>query len=484
MKRSWVFALMVLAPAVLAAQSRPSSTTHTNSAELYLSRVASARGDDERKDLLQKALEQALQGIKVKPDNPKAYLIAGRVHVLQGNALAADSMLDKAEQLWPEYAKETDALRFRVWATAYNAGIVAMRDNNFDEAMKQFEAATQVYDKRPGAHLNIAQIYARKQENDKAIEAYRAALQIMGKAENKQGLKPEEVKQWAELEENATFNVGQLLAASGKNEDALRAYQEYLARNPTNSMAKSNLAVVLTRMNRTEDAAKIYTELLAMDLSDIEFFNVGVGLYRAEQHAQAINAFRKALAKNPHMRDALYNLSQALYAETQALEEQKMKAKGAEVKPIDEKLNATYKELGEVAEKLRAIDPNNRNAIALQARAYRALADLTTDAAASTNWKNKTLEVLKANEALPFVVEGMTLNQNASEATLTGQVVNLKGKVGEPVKLRIHFLGRDGAALGTQEVTVSLGEVQGAAPFTATLKTATPVAGWKYEVVG
>ncbi|MEX2282370.1 MAG: tetratricopeptide repeat protein [Gemmatimonadota bacterium] len=264
MKRGLLFALVMLAPAVAQAQTRPSSTSQTNTAELYLDRARRANREEEKRDLVQKALEQSLAAIKAKADNPKGYLLAGKTYALLGDALAADSMFDQAEQLWPEYSKETETDRIQLWIRAYNAGIVAARDNNQDDALKHFENATHIFDKRPGAHLNIAQIYARKQDNEKAINAYRTALQIIAKPENRQVLKPEEVKQWSDLEETATFNMAQLLATTGKNEEALRAYQEFLARNPSNSMAKLNLAIVLTRLDQTADAAKVYNELLAM----------------------------------------------------------------------------------------------------------------------------------------------------------------------------------------------------------------------------
>jgi tetratricopeptide (TPR) repeat protein len=483
MKRGLLFALVMLAPAVAQAQTRPSSSSQTNSAELYLDRARRSNRDDEKRDLVQKALEHSLAAIKAKADNPKGYLLAGRTYALLGDALAADSMFDRAEQLWPDYTKETETDRIQLWIRAYNAGIVAARDNNQDEALKHFENATHIFDKRPGAHLNIAQIYARKQDNEKAINAYRTALQIIAKPENRQGLKPEEVKQWSELEETATFNIAQLLATTGKNEDALRAYQEFIARNPNNSMANLNLAVVLTRMDRTAEAAKVYNELLAMDLSDIDFFNVGVGLYKANQHAQAAEAFRKTIAKNPYMRDAHYNLAQAVYGLATELEEQKMKTTGAAVKPIDDKLIAYYQEIGELAEKLRGIDPANRNLLALQTRAYRGLSDLHSDVAVQTEWKNKLLAALTANDAMTFMVENLTLTSGAGEVSLSGGIVNLKATVGQPAKIRVHFIARDGSTIESQDVTVSLPEVQGATPFKATIKTDKPVAGWKYEVI-
>ena len=475
-----VLALALLTPAVAEAQTRPSNTMHTNSAALYLDRARRSNRDEEKKELLDKALTFALDAIKAKADNPRAYLLAGQVYVQQGNATAADSMFDKAEQLWPDYAKETENERMQVWVRAYNAGVLAMRAQNYAEALKQFEQADAVYAKRPGARLNLAQLYARNREFDKAVTAYRGALEIL--RGNQQGLKPEEQAEWKELEEIATFNLAALLATQNKNDEAVTLYQELLKRDPNNAVAKGNLAAALSRLGKNDEAAKMYSELLSQDLSDTEFFNVGVGLFKANQFEPAAEAFRKAVTKNPHMRDAHYNLAQAVYSHAQALETQKQNTP-AEAKAIDARLAPLFTELSTITEKLRAIDPANRNVIALQARSYRALADLAADATKATEWKNKTLEVLKVNEALTFEVSDVSMSAVAEEVQIAGSVVNLKGTAGQSVKLRFTLLGASGQALGTQEVTVALPETQAATPFKAAFQTKETVAGWKYEVL-
>ncbi len=478
-----LFKLVLLAPMAASAQTRPSNTMHTNSAELYFERARRSSREAEKMELLQKALGFATDGIKARADNPRAYLLAGKIHVQLGNAAAADSMFDKAEQLWPEYTKETDPERMQSWIRAYNAGVMATRASDLTEAMKQFDHAAMIYDKRPDAHLNMAQIYARQNKTDQAISSYRVALAILAKPENRQGLKADEEARSKEIEEGATFNLAQLLASSGKNEEAVATYQEFLQRSPNNSLVKSNLAVVLSRLGKTEEAAKIYSELLSQDLNAEAFFNVGVGLFRSTQHEAASNAFRKALGKNPHMRDAHYNLAQSMYSLASELDSKKASASADDAKALQTRLTALYTEIAQVTEMLHTVDPANRNVIALQSRAYRSLADLTTDAKASSDWKNKTLEVLKANEALVFTVEDVNLAKVADEVQIKGSVINQKGTAGQSVKLRITFLGQGGSSLGTQEVTVALPQVHGAAPFTASLKAGQDVLGWKYEVV-
>jgi tetratricopeptide (TPR) repeat protein len=483
MKRlsTFLLGLVLLAPGIASAQTRPSTTMHTTSASLYFDRARRTNRPEEKKELLEKALGFAMEGIKAKPDNARAYLIAGQIQAQLGDAAAADQMFDKAEELWPEYQKETENERMQVWVKAYNAGVLAMRENNVDEALKQFEQADAVYSKMPGARLNLGQIYARKQQNDKAIAAYRGALEIL-RGPGRKGLKAEDEAQWKEFEEAATFNLAQLLATTGKKDEALVEYRNFLERDPSNATVRANMAVILREQGKTDEAAKIYSDLLSTDLPAGEYFSVGVGLFRSGQFDAAANAFRKALAKSPHMRDASYNLAQALYSRAGELDEQRLRAKGADVAPLNAQLIQIYNEIADLTTRLRLVDPANRNVIALQSRAYRGLGEV--DAAASASWKNKNLDVLKANDALIFEVQDVTIATVGDEVQISGSVVNAKGTTGAPVKLRIYFLGANGQTLGTpQEVTVALPEVQRAAPFRVSLKTAEDVAGWKYEIV-
>lgn len=486
MRRFGFVALTLLSTPVWAGaqQSRPSNTMHTNSAALYFDKAMRTKSEQEKKELFEKTLELARQGIAAKPENPRAYLLAGQALTQLGNSLAADSMFDKAEALWPEYAKETEPLRMQAGAKAFNAGVVALREGKVDDALANFNAADAIWANRPTAKLNIAQIHARRNQPDQAVAAYKGALEIL-RGPGRKGLKPEEEKQWKEFEEAATFNMAQLLASQGKNDEALAAYRDFLTRSPDNPVVMANMATILSRLGKGDEATQIYNKLLSMDLSDTEFFGVGVGLFRANQYAQATEAFRKAIARNPHMRDAYYNMVQAQYAQARALSEERelVKSDPAKTKPIDARLMPLLQELAQNTEKLRAIDPASRSTLIIQAYSYRGLGDITTPAAAAAEWKNKTLATLTASDKLLFDVQDVSMGAVGEDIQLAGAVVNLKGKVGDPVRLRFTFLGRDGKELGSQEVTVALPEVQGAAPFKATLKTREEVAGWKYVVL-
>lgn len=488
-----VFAAMLVAPVAAQAQ-KPSATLQTRSAELYMVTAAKNQHPEDKQKLLKKALEVSLEGVQKDPGNPKTWFTLGEVYMLLQDPIGMDSSFDKAEALYPDYTKETDSERIKAYILAFNAGVTALQENKTEEAIKSLETADLVYSKKPTASLNLGNLYARANNPEKATKAYRHALEVM-RGPNRKGLTPAEEKQWAQWEEAASFNLAQILALSDKNDEAAQAYLDFLKTSPTNVMAKSNLAVVYSRMGKKDDAQKLYQELLGQDLSDDDYFAVGVGLFRGDQYDAAANAFRKTITKNPANRDAHYNLAQALYSQITPLEDAHAKAQDerarakpagigaidAKLKAMDTKLKLMYADLQGVTEKARDMDPNNRNILALLARAYRGMADVV-DPKTSMDWKNKTLAVMTMHQNMPYEITDVQLTNDNGEIKAKGNLVNLKGTEGQPVKLTFSFIGKDGVVLGTQDVTVKTPKVEGQTEFKASLKTDKVVGGWKYQI--
>lgn len=472
-----------LVPADASAQ-RPSNNMWTRSVALYLDRAGKAQNFEAKRDLWIQALDAAKEGIAEDPSNPRIWLLAGQVYVQLDSATQAHEAFSKAVELYPDYEKEVDTERRNAWARWHNGGVTAIQQQNVDAAIRLFEQADLIYDKMPNARLQLGGLYARKGETERAIEAYRGALEIL-RGPAAEAVPARQREQWRENEEAAAFNLAQLLAGAGRDEEAAQAYRDFLAREPQNRTAKSNLAIVLGRMGKTEEASEIYTELMSQpDLTDSELFSIGIGLYNAEEFERAAEAFRKTLAVNPHSRDALYNLAQAIYRQSVQIEEQREKGSGDEQVKAASDLGTMYAELQSVTEKLRAIDPYNRNVLLLQVQGYRGQADLTAaDAATSDEWRKKALAVLQEQEQLPFEVSRVTMAAAEGKVTLSGSVTNLKLDAGTPVKIRLILVDKNGGTVGSGEVTVPAPEAEQSAQFNAEIQVSGAAAGWRYEVV-
>lgn len=475
--------VVALFPAAASGQRRPSNNMWTRSAALYLDRAQKNQRMDEKRELLVQALEVIKEGIAQDPGNPQIWLLAGRTYVQLDSLAQADTAFTKAQELYPDYEKDIEAQRRNAWAARYNAGLAALQQQDIDGAIALLEKADLIYKKMPNARLQLGSLYAGKGDYERAVAWYQGALEIL-RGPAREGLAQKDAEQWRQNEEVATFNLAQLLAELDRYEEAVQLYRDFVAREPQNRAAKLNLAIVLSRLGRLDEAGEIYSEMMGeADLTANDLFTIGLGLYNGEQFARAADAFRRALELNPHWRDALYNLAQSLYRQSTDLEELREKASGDEQRKAAADLQSTYDELRAVSEKLRALDPRNRNVMLLLARAYRGLADVTADdAATSDTWRNKALEVLQAQEQLTFDVGDVRMVAQEGKVTITGSVTNLKLEAGTPIRIRVIALGKDGAEVGSQEVTVPAPEPEARARFEAVINASAEVAGWKYEV--
>lgn len=476
---------LTLGPGVAEVEAqKPSNNMWTRSAALYLDRAQNNPRPEAKRELYQQALEASLEGIQNDPGNPRVYFLAGQAHVKLGNLVAADSMFDKAEEIFPEYAEEINLERQNAWVVAYNAGVGALQGNQPEQAKEHLQRAHVIFQGRPEAILNLGSIYAREQEHEQAVAAYREALEIL-RGPAREQLPPQREEQWTEHEEIASFNLAQILATQGKDEEAAQAYRDFLAREPDDGTAKLNLAVVLSRMGNDEEARQLYDELLAMeDVSSDTYFRVGLGLFGAEQYDRAAEAFRMAVETNPHNRDALYNLGQAIYAKTRELEET-VAAAGAGAEEAKTEARELYQELDRVSEQVLALDPSNRNVVLLHAQAFRGLSDLAASDAESQELRERALALLERNEAMTVQVINVQMDPvRDGKTTIRGVLENLKAEEGQPVTLRFTLLDDSGAELSAGEVTVPAPAAEQQVPFQVELEAPGEVSGWKYAIAG
>lgn len=476
-----IFALALLTPASLMAQ-KPSNSMQTRSAEVYLKNARSTSNPEDQKEAYNKALDVLMDGARHDADNPKLWLLAGEAYAGLGDVAGADSAFDKAEKLYPDYEEEIEPQRFRIWASHYNAGVGDIQKNNYDKAIQEFETANSIYQGRADALLSLGSLYGRKGDTESAEKAYRGALAVLRGPGSKK-LSAADAKRWREDEDVASTHLADILAASGRNDEAAQIYRDLIQRQPDNIQARSNLAVVLSRAGKTDEASQIYQQLLQRkDLGENVLSNIGVGMFRAEQYEPAATAFRRILEKNPYSNDALYNLGQALFAQGGKLQREKDDATGADAQHLADQMASLYRELGDVATRALALDPNNRNVMMMLAQSQRSREGLAASAADSTSWKEKVLATLEAADSLTVEVGSIQLAAADQSVRVVGSVTNVKLTAGTPIKLQFTLLDNTGATIASQEVSLTAPDQQKSVPFSFEVTTDTPVAGWKYEV--
>lgn len=111
----------------------------------------------------------------------------------------------------------------------------------------------------------------------------------------------------------AEFNLGTVLDAKGRWDDARARYERALAIDPFHTRAMNNLAAGLDRQGQTDAALDWFARAIAItpDAADLRV-NRGAALLRAGRFSEAGAALREAVALAPSSADAHNNLGIAL----------------------------------------------------------------------------------------------------------------------------------------------------------------------------
>lgn len=459
---------------------RPRDNSETRAAALYLARAVSA-DTSTAPGLYQQALESAMTAITDDPENPQGYYLVGQAAAGVGDYLQADTMFDKAEEMYPPFAEQIAVEREQAWIMAYNAGVIAVNEGDVDRAGELFAAADRLYRGRPEALMNLAWVHLQDDDTDAAIQAYADALDVIH-AEALDSLPEEQMASWKDSEQLATNNMVQLLAQKGDYTRAASVLEDFLQYNPNDLGAQINHAEMLARAGNPEEATAVYDRLLNQQgLGFDEFFQIGIGFFNAEDYERAGEAFDTATALNPDSRDAWYNMVQAQYSAAQEIEKSK-EAEGADVDAINAKLQTLYQSIIDGANRVLDFDPYNRNILTFIARAYRGLGDVTGDAA---QYQQQVQEVLRRYEQAPIEMLDVRMRGSAENppVQVSGTLQNIALDEGSPIRIRFTLVGDGGVSVGATVINVTAPATDAQASFSGSIRPTGEVVGWKYELV-
>jgi tetratricopeptide (TPR) repeat protein len=361
------------------------------------------------------------------------------VYVGLGQFLSADSAFKKAVQLYPGYSEDVEGEREVAWVEAFNAGLAKMDAKDNEEAIKQLELAELMYPHRPEAKMNLGALYAGKNETEKAVKVFEAAIESTN-GPLKAKLKPEDAANWKRYAEMANLNIAQILGSAG------------------------------------------------------------VEQFQAEKYDEAIASFSRATKINPYSRDYLYNLAQSYYAKagkyederaallaqaeelTKAKKAAEAKAKTDEAQKFAPTLLPLYTQIIDLGNKTLAVDPANEGLYMVVARSLKMTGDMA-DPAQKSDWQNKALAIFTRRDELQFEVSEVSIGTSEGKATVRGTVKNRKAAAGSPLKIKMILIGTAGTPVGQLEITIAAPAADQTANFENEIAVTGEVAGWKYEIV-
>ncbi|MFC1575588.1 tetratricopeptide repeat protein [Gemmatimonadota bacterium] len=430
--------------------TRPRDNSHTSSAELYLTQAQTSSDEAEQGQRYRQALTAAQDGIAADPGNPQSYFQAGQAYVGLGDWTNANTMLTKADSIYPRYVLETEAWRERGWANAYNSAIEILLEGDLEGAVEIFEQAAALYPERPEAFLQLGAIYGRLDRYPESVVVFRRAVEILQESKESQMLDTANAGIWEQHWQIASSGLGQSLTFSEQFEEAATLYGELLAENPEDVTIIGSLASVLTELGQPDSVQALYDNLLNRGgLGERDYFNAGVGLYQIENYDRAAEAFERAASMNPFNRDARLNLAQTHYA-----------------------ANA-WEPLIPAARALLEVDPLNEIVWIFLARALN-----------ETGQAEEANTVFLEYQAIGYSLDQIRLEPNQDGgARITGQMKNTSAEAGSTVTLRFHFGGESGQEIGTLDIRVQMPDMDMFQIFQDEFTSPDFVTGYRYEVI-
>jgi tetratricopeptide (TPR) repeat protein len=294
-----VFALLIILPAIAGGQGEISITTKSDEARkifLEARQLSDNARSDEARALFSKAVEK-------DPDFALAHLH----RALTGTSyMDYQNHLQKAVALAPKVSEGEQLL-----IKSHQAYL----DNNPVEAVKLREQLVQKFPKDKQAHLYLAFAYGGRDQDDKAIAEFEAAIAIdkdfapaynyLGYAYREKGeyTKAEEAfKNYIRLlpkEANPYDSLADLYMKMGRHEDAITNYKKAVELNPKFAFSQRKIGDNLVFMDKHEEGREAYRKALAMEttpsgkLTDMAAI-AGSYIYEGK-HQQALTEGEKIL---------------------------------------------------------------------------------------------------------------------------------------------------------------------------------------------
>jgi tetratricopeptide (TPR) repeat protein len=111
--------------------------------------------------------------------------------------------------------------------------------------------------------------------------------------------------------------MGEAYDLAGRNDEAINAYQQAVAAKPDNAGYYNNLGNVLARTGKIDEAKAAYTKSAELDPPNaaLAWRNFGISLYQAQRMVEAIEPLKKATELDPKSAQAWYLLGACMVAD-------------------------------------------------------------------------------------------------------------------------------------------------------------------------
>jgi protein O-GlcNAc transferase len=199
---------------------------------------------------------------------------------------------------------------------AHLLGLVCLRNNDFNAAIRLIRGAVEHDPDNPIYHANLGNVLKDAGQLTDAIAAYRRALALhpgyaeihnnLGYALQASGMIEEGIGHYRTAitlrpaDYRAHYNLGNALFLIGKSEEAIAAFREAATLNPQFANTWDHLGTVLQRLGRHAEAEACFRRWIQIDPGSADAFHaLALELQQQGLVAEAFDCYERAVALRP-----------------------------------------------------------------------------------------------------------------------------------------------------------------------------------------
>lgn len=246
-----------------------------------------------------------------------------RAYKALGTAYAEEGRLDEAIEAF------LTALRVNTnYAKVHtNLGVAYYKKGRTGEAISEFKRAIDINERDALAYYNLANIFTDQGRWDDAVEAYQKAAEILplepmirhnlAYALNRKGMRHEAIHEYLEAirEESDMLeshkNLAALYLQQEETDEALRHYQEANRIQPDDPVVHRMMGLLYKKQKLFDLALREFEKAAQLAPNATTYYQLGTILDLKKESNKAIQAYRKAIERDPKMVEAYINLGVA-----------------------------------------------------------------------------------------------------------------------------------------------------------------------------
>ena len=254
------------------------------------------------------AVEKLTTAIELAPDNARAHQMLGVAHFKRNAYRQAIPALRRAVELGVQVQEDYP------YHPYYDLGMVYLRQNEFDEAIRCFEQAIHLNPDQIRAHYGLGNALIRKGDVRKGAEqirkyqALKPYLNMVSQLEIAVRRTPKNPERW--------YQLGRLHTQYGRFEKAIVPLQRSIELNPNDWKVYNILSVCYMRLNRLGEMEKTCEAAVRLAPNEANAHNsLGMSFFLQMKYDEAMASFETTILldeDNPEFRENLAKVYAAL----------------------------------------------------------------------------------------------------------------------------------------------------------------------------